>query len=205
MAKNRVEKDKHEQLLEQLYAQSNGYVIEEDERRLILDKGGEPTYGEITFAGAQTLLKDLRLTYKDIFYDLGSGIGKLAAQVYLTTPTKKIVGIELASTRHTYALRVYEQLQQLGKIQPQKKLLYLNGDIVYLPIDDATIVYICSTCFSEELMHKITERLSQLQPGLRVVTLKKLAAHAKFRLIKEYMLPMSWYTEVVVYLYLLEK
>ncbi len=205
MFKNKIQEDKNEQLINKLYTESTGYTIEESERLSILDKGGDPTYGEITFTGAKILLRDLRFTYKDIFYDLGSGIGKMVTQAYLTTPAKKTVGIELALTRHKLALKVQEELQKIGKVQENRELIYVNGDIVNVPIDDATIIYICSTCFSEELMSILTLRLSGLKHGLRVATLKKLAPNSNFILLKEYKLPMSWYTEVTVYLYRLEK
>jgi Histone methylation protein DOT1. len=41
------------------------------------------------FESAETLIKELNITDKDVFYDLGCGVGKLVMQVGLTTPVKK--------------------------------------------------------------------------------------------------------------------
>ena len=62
----------------------------------------------------------------------------------------------------------------------------------------------CSTCFSEELMEKITKKLESLKPGLRVVTLKQLPTKSKFTLLTTLHLPMTWSENVSVYIYELQ-
>ncbi|MDR3646392.1 MAG: phenylalanine--tRNA ligase beta subunit-related protein, partial [Candidatus Babeliales bacterium] len=90
------------QFIEETYKDKDG-VITDDERQEITDKGCAPVYGEILHASLKTLLDDLSITTSDVFYDLGSGIGKVTIQAYLDYPFKKVVGIELSPTRCKHA------------------------------------------------------------------------------------------------------
>ena len=167
-------------------------------------QGGAPTYGEITYESAKTLLKDLRLTKKDVFYDLGCGIGKFVVQAYLSTPVKKSAGIELSSQRINQAKEVKEHLINSKNIKRGKKLEFYEENITKSNLKDATVVFMCATCFSEKLMNEMTEKLSNLKKGLRVLTLKQLTENKKFALLKEYTLPMTWSDKSTVYLYRLK-
>ena len=151
-------KDPTKELLDTVYKDVNGYTIKEDERNQIVRKGGEPTYGEITYESAQKLLHDLKLTYNDVFYDLGSGVGKMVVQTYLTTPVKKATGVELATTRAQQALKAKDALSKIGKLHKNRDLEFYIKSIIEVPLDDATVIYMCSTCFSPELMKALTDK-----------------------------------------------
>jgi hypothetical protein len=51
---------------------------------------------------------------QDIFYDLGSGDGKIMLQVLLTTPVKAAKGIEFATGREENAQKAKQRMQQLS-------------------------------------------------------------------------------------------
>ncbi|MFA6066398.1 MAG: hypothetical protein WC707_04440 [Candidatus Babeliaceae bacterium] len=191
----------NKQYIAHLYAQVTGFGIPSDEVLYITRKGGAPTYGEITYEAAQELLEDLKLASYDIFYDLGSGIGKLAVQVALTTPAKKIVGVELSTTRHNTARKIAKQIKKDHKLSKYKKIAFENKNITEVSLKDATVIFMCSTCFSQELMQKIMRVLAHHKKGLRVVTLQKLPKNDLFILVKEYRLPMTWSPNSPVYLY----
>src|SRR6516162_5521450 len=72
-------------IIDELYKHINGFSISEQERTQVRQKGGNPTYGEITYKGAAELFKKLNLTNNDVLVDLGSGVGKLVVQVALDT------------------------------------------------------------------------------------------------------------------------
>jgi SAM-dependent methyltransferase len=184
----------------ELYNQVNGFSIGEDERSTIHAQGGNATYGEITYAGAQELLDDLKLTKKDIFYDLGSGVGKLVTQVALNTPVAKAVGVELSPTRFNHAMDVKKEIEK-RRLLKNTKLSFLNENILTVPVSDATVVFMCSTCFSDELMRSLTDKLSKLKKGARILTLRKMPEPHPFTLIKTYQLPMTWAHNTAVYLY----
>lgn len=193
--------DNMEKKIESLYQGVTGFNISEEEANNINNKGGASTYGEITYQSAKKILDDLNIIPSDVFYDLGSGIGKLNIQVFLTTPVKKVVGIELSPTRFKYAHDIQEKLKKEGAIKNSRILSFLKEDITQADLSDATIIYMCSTCFSDELMKKLLDKLSKLKKGLKVITLKKFPENKVFNLIKSYTLPMTWSTNTTVYLY----
>ncbi len=188
-------------LIEKMYADISGFNIDGSETTMIEKNGGAPTYGEITYDSAKKLLSKLNLIQDDVFYDFGSGVGKMVIQTYLTTPVKKAVGVELSPTRIKHARAIKQQLQNKGKLTKNRLLDFKEQNISDVMVNDATIVYMCSTCYSFDLMQKIVDKLAQLKKGVLVITLKKLPKHSNFKLIDTYHLPMTWSSNVAVYIY----
>lgn len=191
--------------IEEIYQNKSGFGIGSKEEQIIRNCGGAPTYGEITPAAVKTLLENPRLKFgpKERFYDLGSGVGKMVIQIAAAgTPS---VGIELSLKRHQLAL---EGLQEAVKQNIVKKdmVRLRNENIINASIGDATIVYMASTCFSDELMQTMMKRLANLKPGLRVLTLRELPKNSKelgFEHIETLSVPMTWSSNVSLYCYLL--
>lgn len=162
-------------LLNQLYRGVNGFKVTKCEREEVAQKGGAPTYGEIPFDSFKVILDELDITKKDVFYDLGSGVGKSVLQVLLTTPVKKSVGIEISPTRFSCAAAIKRVLIKNKKIPKGKIVEFREQDILETDMDDATIVYMCSTCYSSVLMQGIVDMLQKLpRQNLRIITLAKL-------------------------------
>ncbi len=186
-------------LLNSVYDNKSGFSINQDERTFIEEHGGAPTYGEIKPESLAVLLNDLQLSDKDILYDLGSGIGKVCAQVALTTPARA-VGVELSTTRHTLAQEAKKALLDQNILKDNNKLKFIEGNILEVPCNDGTVFFLCSTCFSPDLMEKLVDKLSTIK-GARILTLKDLPANNSFVLQKTYTLPMSWSNVTNIYYY----
>lgn len=193
--------DKNHTELEQLYSNVSGFGITSEERDTISKAGGAPTYGEILPKSVSAILEDLKLTENDVFYDLGSGVGKVTLQVYLESPVKKSVGVELSPTRHAYAMKVYGKLKDAGKLQNNRDLVFLEENIMETKIDDATVIFLCSTCFSSELMDVLAHKIKHLKKGTKILTLKDFHKPEGLKLIKTYTLPMTWTEASAVHLY----
>lgn len=191
--------------LDQLYDGISGFGISEQESKLICQQGGAPTYGEITYDSVKELIAKLNLTKEDVFYDLGSGVGKLVVQIFLGSPVKKSVGIELSEERYAKAQKVYATLERTKKIPEGRALQFCHDNILNADIHDATVVFMCSTCFSTELMQKLTEKLSTLKPALRILTLKPLPDNKWFELVKTESFPMTWSSNSPIYFYAFKK
>lgn len=194
-------------VISEVYANVTGHQISAIESDLIKQKGGNPTYGEIKPESLTKLLQDLGITKHDVLYDLGSGTGKVVVQSCLEFPFKKVVGIELCQNRHEKAVHALEQLKQRGFIKKNHPIHFIQGDIVEKPCTDATVIFMCSTCFSDELMTKLAEKISQLKKGICVITLKRLPDPKKYKLtlMREYRLAMSWSTPEGSPVYVYEK
>ncbi len=192
-----LEKAQQYPLLDAIFSGANGFLIPQEEKNSISHRGGAPTYGEIKYPSLDAILHDLNVDENDVFYDLGSGVGKTVMQAHLNYPFQKTVGVELAPTRHKQAEAVADKLRN-------RMLEFRQEDMLTTDLSDATVIYMCSTCFSDDLMGKLLDRFTKLKPGLVVITLKELPDRAKsvgFDLIKKYTLPMSWSAGNSVYVY----
>jgi hypothetical protein len=133
------------------------------------------TYGEMLYPSVDALIECMAITENDVFYDLGSGVGKVGLQYFLKTPVKKVVGIEYSQKRHVMAEQVYNQVKQEfpDLFVGGRELHCIQGNMLTQDITDATIVYSCSTCFSEELLLNIGELLERC-PNLRYIATNKV-------------------------------
>ena len=187
--------------LEELYQPINGYTLTKGESEHIKDLGGAPTYGEITFDSADYLFGELKLNSNDVFYDLGSGVGKTVLQAFLTTPFKKSVGVELSHTRHTYASTMLNKLLK-EELRTQNRILeYREGNFLDTDFSDATIIYMCSVCYPDELMRAITNKIIALPAGVRIASFKRMPDHERLVLQQVYRVPANWHPRALIYLY----
>ena len=196
-----VQANKNAISLGKLYQAVRGFSIPDAERKEIKSTGGAPTYGEILPSSVRILLSDLKLTKDDVFYDLGSGVGKVPVQVYFESPVKKSVGIEFSSTRHNLAMGVLDVLKEQDKLQEGRDLVFLREDIAKTDFKDATVIFIASTCFPKAFMNGLLHKIKALKPGTKILTLKDFHKPEGLKLIKTYTLPMTWTEASAVHLY----
>lgn len=203
--KHRTERKPTEDIIEELYVGVTGYNIPKEEVETIKAKGGAPTYGEIKYQSLKTIFDDLPKSHKrGAFYDFGSGVGKVVVQAYLDVPQfKKTVGWEISQQRYNDAQYIVSQLKKRELTDKNRDIEFRIGDFLEADIDDARVIYMCSTCYSEECMAQLTSKFSKLKKGLIVITLKPLPNYKEygFELKREYKLPMTWWHASPVYVY----
>lgn len=115
------------------------------------------TYGEILYPSFNKIIDCMDINENDVFYDLGSGVGKSALQFFLKTPVKKVVAIEANKKRIEPGQKIYEQVKkEFPEIFYNGRTLdCVESNFLNIDISDATIIYICSTCFDKELLADI--------------------------------------------------
>lgn len=163
---------------------------------------GNEVYGELYYYSVVKLLKHLNITTKDHFLDLGSGLGKLAFQVFLTTNAASVTGVEINHYRANIACKVKEQmLQTLPELfNNHKKIELLEGDFLQLPFDNISIIYVCNTIFSSELLKAISKKINGINSVQKIVSLRKLPFMNNFKLTKKLFLHATW-DKSICYLY----
>lgn len=144
------------------YAGISGYNAPLQETEAARTDDYEPTYGELTFDGVNELVKRIGLRPSDQFIDIGCGIGKLVIQAALQSGAQ-CTGIELCRSRYDKAIRALHFCQTYHYI-PNVRFIY--ADATTFSYNNATVVYMCSTCFSTNMILKIVEGLPL---GCRVV------------------------------------
>ena len=94
-----------------------------------------------------------------VFYDLGSGTGRLTAQMFLDQPAVcRAVGVELSAARHGAAA---EAAAQLSSSLPEAagRVSFVHGNALTADTSDATHIFVSSLCFPAHVTEGIAERV----------------------------------------------
>lgn len=163
-------------------------------------------YGELHYYSMVKLLHYLDITSKDHFLDLGSGYGKIVFQVLLTTKATSIIGIEINNNRFTIASKIKKIIaEQLPEIfNDRKNLQLIHGDFLRQSFNDITIIYVCCTIFSIELLQAIEKKINNMPSVQKIISFKQLPNLNHFILNKKIFVHGDWdYT--MCYLYIKKK
>lgn len=171
--------------------------------------GAQGTYGEITYEGVDKMLGFLRLESGDVFYDLGSGTGKVVMQAVLGSRASLGVGVELSENRHRLAEMALDRLKtepRFAEGQQQlsgKEIRFSNGDATKVDPSDGTVIFMCSLCFPKEVMVALTDRLPRiLKPGTVIVTIRPFeGCHAGLLRLGHVNLEQSWTNTIAFIVY----
>ena len=137
-------------IIETIYRNDSFRVINQTEfdRHLVGSEG----YGETGYESIESIVKRYRDNFNEetVFYDLGSGLGKIVFHIGLKYNPKKSCGIEYSLERHNMALKYIKQYD----IQNQN-ILFINDNILNCDISDATVIYMDNTLFPEKIDSEI--------------------------------------------------
>jgi SAM-dependent methyltransferase len=187
--------------LRQLYRGLDGFPITPaDERRVAGTKGGSATYGELLPTSTLRLLAQLELDRRDRFVDLGAGIGKVVLLAAMTTDVGAALGVELSTTRIAVAQQALARARQ-ARVPGARRVRLLEADMMRCPLEDATVIYTCSTAFSSAFMRRLARRLAKLPKLRTLASLQDLDPHPAFELRETLRLDASWTRRTEVYLY----
>jgi len=128
---------------------------------------GSEGYGETGYESIDELVEFFREHFNDetVFYDLGSGIGKIVFHIGLKYNLKKACGIEFSKERHSKA----EQLKVEYEIDDN--VTFINDNILDCDISDATVIYIDNTLFPTKIDSEIYKLIP---PNCLVLTRKRI-------------------------------
>lgn len=139
--------------------------ISDEERRLLAFS--QCAYGEVEPDSIRKMIDFANLNQNDVFCDLGCGLGKVAIQVALESPVKKVIGIELAKQRYEIAKNAVSLLEKAGKLE-KGRVTILHGDLTNFELwKEGTVLYSASTVYPE-LMIDVARAAHKLQ-GFRVL------------------------------------
>ncbi len=159
-------------------------------------------YGEMYYYSFMILLGHLNLTDKDHFLDIGSGLGKIVFQTFLTTHAASVSGIEINALRHQVAVKVNDSLRQQlpDMFTPARTMQIIQGDFLQYDLTHITVIYVCSTVFSFDLLSEIGKKISVMPHVRTIASLRKLPNLSGFQLSKKIFLHADW-EKVPCYIY----
>lgn len=148
-------------------------------------EGPNQCYGELTEKGYESLLTSMprhgsscALTPESVFYDIGSGYGRLAMYVALRANVSRVVGMEVNKCRHRHALHGKKRIQERLAAMPvagtgQRKLPLGNldlveADVLQAGVGRATHLFLSIQCWSAELVKSVIALLPK-SPTVRCV------------------------------------
>ena len=177
--------------IDKIYKSHSGFGLKHTDKAYQLsgNKDVFTTYGELLPSSVSKLINHLNIDGNDVFYDFGSGTGKVVAQMYIETPVKKAVGIEISDDRYNISTQIKEKLKN-EFYSKHKRIKFINDNFLNVDTTDGTIFYMCSTCFSDDLMNKLHEKMTK-SPNLKTVITLKPLTNSEIQ-PTELSLPTSW-------------
>ncbi len=153
------------------------------------------TSGEILPPSITKLLQVLALTPNDIVVDLGSGTGKLAAQIFLESAASEVWGIELRKELHDIALIANQRMQrELSEFyKNNRQLHFFCGNFLEQNINRITVAIINSVCISQQTVLELEEKLNGI-PSLRYVLTTRPMVTLNMPFLKAIRIECSWDT-----------
>jgi hypothetical protein len=118
---------------------------------------GSPGYGETGFDSIEAIVHNFQDKFNSstVFYDLGSGTGKIVYHVGLLHDVKKSCGIEYSKERHELSLSIKETYD----LPDSKNVILLNENILDCDISDATVIYCDNTLFPNNINESIYKKI----------------------------------------------
>ncbi len=179
--------------LNELYNPIDGYIQYTPE---LLKEASEQqvalTYGEILPESLAIIINKLDIKENDVFYDLGSGVGKVALQFCLTTPIHKSYGIEALEIRHKIAEQAYIDIKKkLPDLFINKSLQSMHENFLFCELENPSIIFMDSLCFSDDTIKQLSKVLNNIPTIKYVISLKAIKLN-HLKLKEKITLKFSW-------------
>lgn len=159
------------------------------DRRELPYRGENFFYGETPYYTAERLCRLATVTKDDVVYDLGCGRGKFVFYAHVSRGCRA-VGLELIET-YVAATGAVRNLLGLEGVR------VLHGDFLGADLSPATVVYIHGSFFTDDVRARLRERIDDLAPGVRWLSVSVRWEHPALAPVAEELLDFSWGKEPV--------
>jgi len=166
------------------------------------------TYGEVTEQGIYMLserLKEYTKTHRagSVFYDLGSGVGKVIIGIAALHPELRCVGIEIVPDRVRIANASLERIKQKNI---RSRIIFHHGDFLSpdLNFRDAACLFISNLCFTENTNARLAEKITrEAGAGCIVIVSREIPIPLArmSRLESHTTIPMTWSSSSTCFIY----
>jgi len=180
-----------------IYSVNDQFQVSISESRKIHLKRQNLTYGETSLLAIDKIMKFIKPKESDIFYDLGCGTGRIC--FFVNTFYKlNTNGIDLIPSFISNANKVIDKFKL-------ENISIVKNNWLEMDLNDGDIFYIAGTCFSEEIINELLEKLRTLKVGSIIISVSNNFEADYLKLIKSMTLPFSWGQSTVYILKVIEK
>jgi histone methylation protein DOT1 len=152
------------------------------------------TRGEILYESIHKLIPMMGLKDHDVFVDLGSANGKIVAQIFLTTPVKTSIGIEIVPELHSAAMRVSQRIKNDLPYfyENDREMSFIQGNFLDKSLDNMTVALINATCFPPSLLNELGKIIHHTSTIRLVLSLRPLITLQRLVCKKIIPIECSW-------------
>jgi ABC-type lipoprotein release transport system permease subunit len=185
-------------LFNYLYGNINGYKVSTQARKNSGLDTEKLLYGELPFETWREMVERVNPKKDGVFFDLGSGTGRVVVQSHLLFDFKKCVGVELLEGLHNKALEVQKEFEK--SIEPQilthvkdRQLSFLNASIFDTDLSEADLILMNHPFKDGELFLQLEEKfLRELKPKTKIITIIRALRNKAFKSLGSQSFKFSW-------------
>jgi len=153
---------------------------------------GSEGYGETGYNSFNIIIDNYKEYFNEdtVFYDLGSGLGKLVFHVGIMCNAKKSCGIEYSERRYQHSINTLNQYKF-------DNISFINDNFINVDISDATVIYLDNTLFPTHIDEQIYNKI----PKDCIVFSRKMFKQSKLNgeLIRKRIAAITEYCTIDVY------
>lgn len=156
-------------------------------------------YGEFPVERFPQIMHYLNPREGEVFFDLGSGIGKLLIYLALIGNFSQVTGIEAVKE---YCEIAKEKIKQYKQLNCSTKVTCIYGDFLQNDLwVSADIVFAYATCFNQTMMEQLAKMAQGMTKGSRFVSINMPLKTSGFKqlLKKRFDLGHTARAEVFIY------
>jgi hypothetical protein len=189
-----------ETLFNFLYGDINGYSVSHEarEKHNNSESVKDLLYGEVPFKTLEEILKKANPVENGVFFDLGSGTGRIVIAMNLLSNFSKTVGVELLEILHQKACEVKKEFEnhvvpKIPNYDKNREINFLNASILDVDLSEADFVFMNHPFKDRDLFAKLEEKLiSELKKGTKIVTIIRKLENPKIKFINSQKYNFSW-------------
>jgi SAM-dependent methyltransferase len=192
-------------IIAKLYQTIDAVRLSQDERERLELNDTSYTYGEVTQRGLLAMLAVVKPQASDVFYDLGSGVGRAVFCAAFAYGWKKCVGIEYLPGLFEVSralLPNFLDMDEVKRFYPNKHfpIEFIGDDFLNVDFRDADIIFVNATTLNPVLWGHLEQKFHLLKPGARIIVATRKLDELHFDKIHQALCPMSW-GECSVFIY----
>lgn len=144
-------------------------------------------YGETPITGYDMIAKQINLSAKDRFIELGSGRGR--GVFFLSSVFECFCqGVEIIPEFILKSLDLTKKFQELPAS-------FILADMSNVSLKDATVIYFFGLCFEDEVIEKLCDRMKFLSHQVKIITVSFPLTDYRplsFRIVKTFEISFNW-------------